>query len=245
MKLDNKILKYMSVVLLFMAIAILINNPINRRSTNLTIIALVVLLVGSVFVLFWKIKIIRYTVITLLVAMSVFLALSGAEVDIKVLKSEYVEALRKYEGVDYLWGGESKAGIDCSGLVRKGLIDTYFKVGVTNISPQYIRRALYIWFFDSSAEALRDGYRDYTVTLIRDITLNTTDYSLISEGDIMVTEDGLHTMVYIGDNSWIQADPGEGKVIIEKAPSKGNNWYNVKSRIVRWKDLSGGEYGAQ
>ncbi|MBI3986575.1 MAG: C40 family peptidase [Lentisphaerae bacterium] len=33
-----------------------------------------------------------------------------------------VQCLRRYEGTLYVWGGENRRGIDCSGLVRKKVI---------------------------------------------------------------------------------------------------------------------------
>lgn len=234
----HKISKYLSILLLIAAIIILIMHPINRFSIKITTLGLFILLFISILALFWKKKIIRFTVIGIVAASGIFLSVTGPGVSKEIIRKEYISSLKKYEGVKYLWGGENSYGIDCSGLVRKGLIDTFFKLGFKEFSPQYIRQALYIWFYDSSAEALRDGYREYTVPIMKDITLNSLEHSKIVEGDIMVTENCVHTMVYIGNNFWIQADPGKGKVIIEMAPSKDNVWYDSKSRIVRWKALA-------
>ncbi|HOQ00326.1 MAG TPA: NlpC/P60 family protein [Acetivibrio clariflavus] len=164
------------------------------------------------------------------------LSLNGPAIEKETIRAEYVRSLKKYEGTRYLWGGESSLGIDCSGLVRRGLIDTYIRLGIVNFSPQYIRKGLNLWFNDMSAEALGNGLKNKTILILLNQTLNTLDYGKIIEGDIMVTANGVHTMVYIGNQEWIQADPKEGKVIILKAPNE-NFWYNTPSNILRWTDL--------
>ena len=163
--------------------------------------------------------------------------LNGPSIDKEVIRVEYVKSLKKYDGTRYLWGGETSLGIDCSGLVRRGMIDTYIRLGIVNFSPQYIRKALYLWYNDMSAEALGKEYKNHTLLIMSNQTLNELDYGNLREGDIMVTADGVHTMVYIGNREWIQADPAEHRVLILRAPAENNLWYKTPSNILRWRDL--------
>ncbi|OPZ87646.1 MAG: outer membrane lipoprotein [Firmicutes bacterium ADurb.Bin419] len=228
---------YIITVALTIGTILLAINPINRRSTNLLFIGAILALYTCFIVLSWKNKILRLILFILPVILLSLLTINGPEIDKEVIRSEYVKALIKYEGTKYVWGGETSLGIDCSGLVRRGLIDTYIRLGFLNISPQYIRKGIYLWYNDLSAEAIGNEYANRTVKVFSNQVLNDLDYEKIKEGDIMVTENGVHAMAYIGNREWIQADPSEQKVIIEKAPDDNNTWYKVPSKILRWKDL--------
>jgi len=227
----------LAVTILVVAIILLFINPINRKSTNLLLITSLIALWMYIIFLSRKIKALNFTFILLPFILFFLLSLNGPTIDKEVIRTEYVKSLKKYDGTKYLWGGENSLGIDCSGLVRRGLIDTYIRLGISNFSPQYIRKGLYLWFNDMSAEALGNEYKNQTVLILSDQTLNTLDYGKIKEGDIMVTANGVHTMAYIGNQEWIQADPTEHKVIILKAPNENNSWYKTPSNILRWTDL--------
>ena len=45
-------------------------------------------------------------------------------------------------------------------------------------------------------------------------------------------------MAYLGDKTWIAADPGEGKVVTFNIPEKNNAYFFTPMRIVRWEILS-------
>lgn len=237
MRIKSKVAHYIVLAVMFVFLIILVLFPINRTIVKLLILAdLFVIFTFCVF-LFRKNKYFRFLIILIasfLLFMSFF---NGRSIHKEVIRSEYINSLKKYEGSSYLWGGESFMGIDCSGLVRRGLIDTYIRLGFSRLSPQYVRKGIYLWFYDFSAEAMKDGYKGLTTVVLTDVKLNELDYNKIQDGDIMVTADGIHTMAYIGNQEWIQADPAKYKVIIEKAPSDENGWYKVPSVIVRWRDL--------
>lgn len=54
-------------------------------------------------------------------------------------------------------------------------------------------------------------------------------------GDLAVTSNGIHIMAYLGDNRWIEADPGIRRVITVTVPANENNWFRIPVNIVRWK----------
>lgn len=233
----RKRLKWVSIFITSIALIVLFLNPINRKSTNLLLIGTLLTLWVLSLLIAWKNKILKLILIILPIILISLLSLNGPVIDKEIIRLEYVKSLKEYDGTKYLWGGETSLGIDCSGLVRRGLIDTYIRLGFLKFSPQYIRKGIYLWFNDLSAEAMGNEHNNLTVRILSDQTLNNTDYGQIREGDIMVTTSGVHTMAYIGNQEWIQADPSKHKVVILRAPDVSNNWYNVPSNILRWKDL--------
>ena len=68
--------------------------------------------------------------------------------------------------------------------------------------------------------------------------MNALDYSLVMPGDLAVTASGDHVMAYLGDKTWIAADPVEGKVTKFVIPEQKNVYFSTPMRIVRWKVLS-------
>ncbi|MBD2295408.1 C40 family peptidase [Anabaena sphaerica FACHB-251] len=140
--------------------------------------------------------------------------------------------MNSFLGTNYLWGGENKLGIDCSGLVRQGLVGANLKYGLLSLNPQLIREGISIWFFDASAEALASEYRNKTKVIMKANSINELDHEKIQPGDIAVTQDGTHTLAYIGNQTWIEADPNYLKVIQLQVSDKNNPWFNVPIYIV-------------
>ena len=134
-------------------------------------------------------------------------------------------------------GGEGFLGIDCSGLVRKGLVWGELYHGLRTFNGRPIRDALGLWWHDASAMALRDGYRGWTAELFRRRSVAETDHSLLKAGDLAVTEDGVHVMAYLGNRTWIEADPRAHRVIEVNLPTD-NPWFTMPVVFVRWKCLA-------
>ena len=166
------------------------------------------------------------------------LILPGRKVDSNSLVKRYIDSARQYEGVGYVWGGENYLGIDCSGLVRKGLIDANLREGVLSANPACLRKAFELWWYDCSARALKKSYRNWTEPLFKASSINQLDHHLLQPGDFAVTMDGIHTLLYLGNREWIEADPGIGKVILVTVPVEDNVWFNMPIQILRWKQLA-------
>ena len=149
------------------------------------------------------------------------------------LQKSFSDSLRAYEGTGYWWGGENQIGIDCSGLIRRGMMDAALKTGLRRCDGYLLRTAADLWWHDCSAEALGEGYRGYTHPITTSKSLNSLDHALLQQGDLAIAGGGSHILAYLGEGRWIQADPIAEKVIIETAPSK-NLWFQGPVAIVRW-----------
>ena len=188
-------------------------------------------------VLWWKKKVIRLPLLVLLVIPALVLCLPGRATDPVSLATDYSRGLRCYRGVRYVWGGEGFLGMDCSGLVRKGLVWGQLVYGFRTLNGSPIREAIALWWHDCSAVALCDGYHGLTTELFRQDSVEGADYARLKVGDLAVTADGVHVMAYLGDRIWIEADPDFRRVIEVPLPTD-NHWFKTPVVIVRWKCLT-------
>lgn len=222
----------------FVVFIILWIYPIHYRIIRLGILILTPLLflLGPLFLL-WKHKIPRILVIFLIICLGIFLILPGRKSDGNLLRQNYIWELNKFIDTRYIWGGENKIGIDCSGLVREGLIHAEVKHGLQTLNPKLIRHGFSLWWHDATAKALRDEYHHYTKRWFEARSINQLDHKKILPGDMAVTTDGVHIMAYIGNKTWIEADPNIQKVIRVKVPDKHNPWFNLPIYILQWTEF--------
>lgn len=167
-----------------------------------------------------------------------FLALPGRPYDSDGLHERYMTAIQSYDGAPYVWGGENRLGIDCSGLVRRALFDAYLHEGIRSLNPALLRKAGLHWWFDASALAMRDAYRAQTERLFAVSSLNSLDHGRIRPGDLAVTADGVHVLSYLGDDTWIEADPVAGRVVRVRIPERELPWFSQPVVLVRWQEFS-------
>ena len=137
----------------------------------------------------------------LVIGMLVFLLMPGRDYDPLTLRRQYVRCLLVYKGTFYIWGGGNHLGIDCSGLVQRGLIDASFEQAFSTQNPRLAREGLSLWWHNCSARALGAGYRGETHLLFEAPSLNAADYQAIQPGDIAVMSDGVHTLAYVGSHT--------------------------------------------
>lgn len=150
--------------------------------------------------------------------------------DPNLLRNRYVTELEHFSGTPYVWGGESSSGIDCSGLVRCGLIRALIGQGSPTLACQ-------LWWRDCTAGELGAGHRGLTRPVCEAVSLKALDPSRLLPGDLAVTRDGRHVLAYLGEGHWIQADPGARRVVCHSV-TEPNAWHTVPVRVVRWTVLS-------
>lgn len=223
----------------FPFLALLWYYPSSTTSTRYaTVGVLCVIVVGSI-VFSWKRRALRWSLLALYAVIAVFLFMpsSPREGDASALRSIYSKSMAGYTGVAYTWGGECATGIDCSGLVRRGLFDAFVSHGIRTLNPYWVRQGFSIWWSDATAEMLGEGTGGRTREITTCKTLNELDPAQLQPGDLAVTLSGIHVMAYLGDNVWIGADPGEQRVAQFTVPEKKNGYFATPMRIVRWTAL--------
>lgn len=214
-------------------------NPINSGVMRLAFLgSILVFWIGAISV-FWHSRIAKCTLIAIPAILLASILLSPSRnIDTDLLQQRYVTNLKSYENTKYVWGGESHSGIDCSGLPRKALREAILREGISTINGTLLRAYVSHWWYDASALALSQHYRDYTVNthitgMIKDI-----DYQDIRPGDLAITNSGVHVLVYLGENLWIQADPREHKVIVNDGRIDSNVWLSTPVTIFKWSILT-------
>lgn len=216
--------------------------PIRTGSLRFVLVLVIFLIWTGTLFLFWNKKTIRWLCLSL-----VFLFILGclwpkrAE-NTQALRQQYIRSLLAYKSAPYVWGGENKRGIDCSGLMRCGLIDAEVEQGITTLNPSLLREGFSLWWNDCSARALKDGFQKRTRLLFIAPSLNQLNYSKIEPGDIAVTSSGVHVLAYTGHKTWIEADPNEiaGHQVIEVQVPARSAWFNMPVHVMRWRQLETG-----
>jgi len=161
--------------------------PVSNENTRITGCALLAVVWGGLILLTWGKRSVRFSLIAMTVMGAVFMVLpERSHPEVKELRQGYVKGLKRYQGDSYYWGGESPKGIDCSGLIRRGLIDSLFLQGVRTLDPGLVRKAIWVWWHDCTAKDLLDG-NGFTQPLLAVKSLNELDSSKIEQGDLAVT----------------------------------------------------------
>jgi hypothetical protein len=214
----------------------LILYPINNLPLRLSfLIAVAALWIGLLYFC-WSCRIVRKVLLSITGLMAMLLFFPGRDYDATTLRQRYVATLLNYEGTRYIWGGENGLGIDCSGLIRRGIIMANYRQGIVTCNPRLVREGISLWWNDCSAQALGDEYRQRTRHLVSAPSINELDHSKILPGDIAVMESGVRTMAYLGERLWIEADPHAAKVIKIQAPND-SPWFHQPVKIMRWSQL--------
>jgi hypothetical protein len=187
--------------------------------------------------LFWRRPRIRWAFFIPPALAAVLLFLPRVPSDPDAMRAAYLKALRRYEGTSYLWGGESRLGADCSGMLRRAMMDALLSEGVRRADVSALRTAAALWWFDASALAMGNQHQLRTLLVFEAENLNDLNDSRLLPGDMAVVMDGKHILGYLGGNQWIDADPQKGRTVIETVPSSVI-WFTLNARIVRWRRLA-------
>ncbi len=211
--------------------------PIGNKLLRLTTIAAGLVFFTGALWFWWEKKPLRNGFLAVVAVMLALVLLPSRSVSQDSLQQRYTQSLGKYEGTLYVWGGENRRGIDCSGLVRQGMVDATLREGLLTLNGGLIRQSLALRWYDCSAEALKDEYRGFAVTLGETKALHQHDHAGLQAGDFAITSDGVHALAYLGNETWIEADPGTHKVILAKK-GDANPWLARPVALMRWSVLA-------
>jgi cell wall-associated NlpC family hydrolase len=198
-----------------------------------------VLIIAGLTMVLWRQRIGRWVPVAVSGALVLALLAPGRAANRAILRRVYMGELRSYLGVRYVWGGENRLGVDCSGLVRAALIDAHFKEAIRSCNPVLAREGLWLWWHDAAARDLSDiTHTALTTRLAFDGKLRDMPPDLLLPGDLAVTSDGSHVLAYAGAGHWIEADPYTQRVI-ELVPGVDSAWWGIRVTPCRWRCFEG------
>ena len=211
--------------------------PQASRAIHLAQLLLIGMIVSGLTFLLRRKRVARFVPVVLVLLPLLVFALPGRAPDPTRLGAACVGAMNEYLGTPYVWGGESRRGIDCSGLMRRGLRDAAWSEGIAHGNGRLLRLAADLWWHDASARALGEGHRGLTQPVLEAPNVATLDTSPLRPGDMAITSDGVHVLAFIGGTRWIEADPSLGRVVV-LARDEPSPWLRQRVRVVRWTILS-------
>lgn len=212
--------------------------PVWSSLVKLITLLLIIILIG----LLWYLFLLRYSLrIFLIFFFSIFglfvLYFSfPKKISNDYIAKEYVKQLEKYNWVNYVRWWENSIWIDCSWLIRKSLINTYFIVGFKYARIEFLWEWFVFWRYDMSAKAMSQENK-YSFVVGRGESINSFDHANLQPWDFAVTANGVHVLAYLWNNQWIQASPNASKVIINSIPDENDPWLEQNVVFKRWKVL--------
>jgi len=180
----------------------------------------------------------RYAVTAIVLLLAGWFIFGGRPVNREHLRQAYLARLRSFTGAHYLWGGEGHVAIDCSGLARTALWEAMLTTGIAEHNPRLLGPQCWsFWWHDVGSHALEDGTHGYTRVIGHAIRLGGYHNAELRPGDVAIASH-VHVLIYLGDDRWIEANPEDGKVVINPATENSTRGYfNVPVTLVRWRML--------
>jgi cell wall-associated NlpC family hydrolase len=179
----------------------------------------------------------RGPAVIVLLLLAVWLIWAGRPPDPARLRETYVRQLLSYRSTRYVWGGETHAGIDCSGLARVAWLEAMVSEGLCTANPRLLGPELWTcWWNDVSATAFGDGAFGYTRPVTTVPCLDRSSHAGILPGDLAIALPR-HVLIYIGKRRWIEATSAHGVAVFTATPTVSRRYYQMPVRIVRWRWL--------
>jgi hypothetical protein len=235
--LGQRVLLFLLWFALWPALLISLRWPTAAQLDGIAPRASVVGLVAIGLLLFWVGRGARATLLGVLSLIGAVAMLPGSEQS-NLVRFVYVQQMGSAVGTPYAARFEDKPGVSCSDLVRGTLAGVNLRLGLLEANPLLLREGVELWLHDCSASELADDCHGKLLPLFRAASIDQIDESRLEPGDIAVTRDGRHSLAYIGDHRWIQADPLAGRVTHLRASAR-NPWFQVPVQMLRWAQLEG------
>jgi hypothetical protein len=190
------------------ALGLIILVPYRNSLVRLILLGLWALTALLLLALSWKKKVWRTVIILMMILFAALCLLPGRTTpDPEQLRRRFVNGLKSYDGVRYVYGGENHRGIDCSGLVRAAMFRSLLDESLASTNPALLRSAFDLWWRDTNAIQLGKGANGLTSPKGDGSPVAMRDAQNLRPGDLAVTTSGSHVLAYLGEDKWIEADP--------------------------------------
>jgi len=212
--------------------------PVGAASIRTAEIVLAGALLAESIGLGWRYPWLRWTLLAVCGIAGFFLAMPGRQrFDRMELRQATVEALKRYDGVRYFRGGENRLGMDCAGLVRRGVIDALFIDGLRHANPVLVRRALALWWQSGGLRELLGGAGGKAERLYEVKTMAGMDDSRLHPGDFAIALNGAWAGSFLGNHTWLYASAEAGKVVQANPCAARSTAAQTPATVLRWRHL--------
>jgi hypothetical protein len=214
--------------------AMLLIYPVRNGITRPAIVLIFPVIYGVLLSVLWHRRALRWVTVAVGGILLIVFIFPGRDYDRSALQTQYLASLRSYIGTTYVWGGENHFGVDCSGLVRAGMVDAEFHEAARQLNPRLLREGCWLWWHDIAARDMPKGYAGRMETLSSSTRRLVIDQ--LRAGDVAVTDDGGHVIAYLGNDQWIEADP-IGLAVTEWNGTERLKSIDLPMIFIRWNIL--------
>jgi cell wall-associated NlpC family hydrolase len=113
------------------------------------------------------------------------------------------------------------------------------KEGLREMNPRLLGPNLWkFWWRDLSGSDMVKGRYGYLRTIGQVRKIAGSDEFDLLPGDVAVIGSGAHVLIYVGGNRWVEANPDDGKVVINAAFTDSvRPYFNTRATFMRWRIL--------